>query len=91
MPDLSPPSDSAQSSNIASLRLTRVDPTTVGYVDAIWDYQENTIAKGLSAVGGIATVFSGIFVLLFGGGMLFQLIGQCTTSDFILFSIRSTR
>jgi hypothetical protein len=55
------------------------------------DYQENTIAKGLSAVGGMATIFSGIFVLLFGGGMLFQLIGQCTTSDFILFSIRSTR
>jgi hypothetical protein len=91
VPDPSSPNNSAQSSDIASLRLKRVDAAILGYVDSISDYQENTIAKGLSAVGGLATVFSSIFVFLFGGGMLFQLIGQCSSFLYTpLSSIRST-
>lgn len=40
------------------------------------DYQDKTVLKGLSNVGGLMTSLSGIVAFLFGGSLLYHLLGN---------------
>lgn len=48
-------------------------------INVISDYEEKNVVRGLATVGGLATVISGIFALLFGGSLLYQLLGKFIT------------
>jgi hypothetical protein len=69
-----PSSNISRLENISTIRLLFVD---VPETRVIMDYTDNSVIDGFSAVGGLWTVLTGIFAILFGARSLFG-----TTSSF---------
>jgi membrane protein YqaA with SNARE-associated domain len=52
----------------------------------ISDFKFNSVMSGLSGVGGLFTLLSGIFALLFGGSLLHSLRGKASRFNAGFFS-----
>lgn len=82
-PNPSPPSP--ENAGLASLRISWANRRVAPYTNVKKDHEDKTVVKGLSTVGGLVTIISGIFAFIFGGTLLYHLCGTCFSYASYLF------